>query len=69
MKNKTIAIDDDVIDELTGLINSFIEFNKESNERISTTNETTGVKNNKMTYTEFENILTAIYELNLKRRI
>ncbi len=67
MKNKTIAIDDDVIDELTGLINSFIEFNKESNERISTTNETTGVKNNKMTYTEFENILTAIYELNLKK--
>lgn len=66
MKNKikTVAIDDTVIDNLTGLINSFIEFNNELyiNE-FKTTQKNNGVTM-EMNFELFEKLLTDIYSLH-----
>ncbi len=64
MKNKTIAISDEAVDTLTGLIDSFIEFNNELyiNE-FKTTQKNNGVTM-EMNFEVFEKLLTDIYSLH-----
>lgn len=64
MKNKTIAISDEAVDNLTGLIDSFIELNNRLyDNEIKPTQKNNGVTM-EMNFEIFEKLLTDIYSLH-----